>query len=188
MEQIPVEELIIRHLTKRVDPVFFNSRSDELNEFLKKDARRDQKNRVSRTYLCCWNKIIAGFVTLLTDTLELHAVSEIDGIDGYFYQKYPAIKIARLDVDVKFERKGVGRFILLTSIGKAIKISDEIGCRYITVDSKPDSIGFYEKHGFKVVKKYRNSNFPTLIFSHSGSNIIASRHSDNVRRQGADNA
>ncbi|MDO9098902.1 MAG: N-acetyltransferase, partial [Candidatus Methanoperedens sp.] len=106
MEPIPFGELIIRPLTKRIDPVFFNSHSDELNEFLKKDAMRDQKNRVSKTYLCCWKKNIAGYVTLLTDTLELHAVSEIDGIDGYFYQKYPAIKIARLAVDVKFERKG----------------------------------------------------------------------------------
>lgn len=165
MEQIPFEELIIRPLTKRIDPVFFNSHSDELNEFIKKDAMRDQENRVSRTYLCCWKKNIAGYVTLLTDTLELHAVSEIDGIDGYFYQKYPAIKIARLAVDVKFERKGVGRFILLTSIGKAIKISDEIGCRYITVDSKPESIGFYEKHGFKVVEKYRNSDFPKMYLN-----------------------
>jgi len=165
MEQIPPEELIIRPLTKRIDTIFFNSHSDELNEFLKKDAMGDHKNRVSRTYLCCWKKNIVGYVTLLTDTLELHAVSESDGIDGYFYQKYPAIKIARLAVDVKFERKGVGRFILLTSIGKAIKISDEIGCRYITVDSKPDSIGFYEKHGFKVVKKYRNSNFPKMYLN-----------------------
>jgi hypothetical protein len=54
---------------------------------------------------------------------------------------------------------------LLTSIGKAVKISDEIGCRYITVDSKPESIGFYEKHGFKVVKKYRNSNFPKIYLN-----------------------
>jgi len=136
-----------------------------LNEFLTKDAVRDQENRISRTYLCCWKKNIAGYVTLLTDTLELHAVSEIDGIDGYFYQKYPAIKIARLAVDVKFEQKGVGRFILLTSIGKAIKISDEIGCRYITVDSKPESIGFYEKYGFKVVEKYRKSDFPKMYLN-----------------------
>jgi hypothetical protein len=53
---------------------------------------------------------------------------------------------------------------LLTSIGKEIKISDEIGCR-ITVDSKPESIGFYEKHGFKVVIKYRNSNFPKMYLN-----------------------
>lgn len=165
MEQIPSEELIISPLTKRINTISFNSDSYDLNEFLNKDAIRDQENRISRTYLCYWKKNIAGFVTLLTDTLEVHAVCDLDGIDGYFYQKYPAIKIARLAVDTKFERKGVGSFLLLTSIGKSISISNEIGCRYVTIDSKPDSIGFYEKYGFKVVEKYRNSDFPKMYLN-----------------------
>jgi hypothetical protein len=115
MEQIPSEELIINPLTKRINTFSFNSHSQELNEFLKKDAMRDQENRISRTYLCCWKKNIAGFVTLLTDTLEVHAVKDLDGIDGYFYQKYPAIKIARLAVDIMFERKGVDMLQLIPS-------------------------------------------------------------------------
>ena len=65
-------------------------------------------------------------------------------------------------VDKKYERKGVGRFLLLIAVGKALKISDEVGCRFITVDSKRESIEFYQKHGFKLVKKHEKQNFPTL--------------------------
>jgi len=79
------------------------------------------------------------------------------------YKEYPAIKIARLAVDKKYERRGVGRFLLLVAVGKALKISDEVGCRFITVDSKQGSIGFYEKRGgFELVKKHKNRTYPTI--------------------------
>lgn len=55
--------------------------------------------------------------------------------------------------------------MLLAAIGKAISVSNDIGCRYITVDSKPGSIGFYEKHGFKMVEKYRHSEFPKMYLN-----------------------
>ncbi len=54
------------------------------------------------------------------------------------------------------ERQGIGRFMLLAAIGKAISISNDIGCRYITVDSKPESMGFYEKHNFPKFPAFRH--------------------------------
>lgn len=143
----------------------FDSASDELNDFLKNDALRDQENMISRTYLCFWTEKLVGFITLLADTLEVQAVHENDGVDGYRYYKYPAIKIGRIAVDRVFERKGIGRFLLLAAIGKAIAISNEIGCRYITLDSKPESVGFYEKHDFKLVKKYKHADFPKMYLN-----------------------
>ncbi len=72
---------------------------------------------------------------------------------------------ARLAVDGEFERKGIGRFLLLAAMGIAIEVSSKIGCRYITVDSKSESTGFYEKHGFKMVEKYRHSDFPKMYLN-----------------------
>lgn len=167
MKQIPYEELQIIPLIKRYELASFNSTNAELNDFLKNDALKDQENMASRTYLCCWKKIIAGYITLVADTLEVEAVDKSDKINGYLYRKYPAIKIARLAVDRTFEKRGIGRFMLLAAIGKAIAVSNEIGCRYITVDSKPESTGFYEKHGFKMVEKYRHSDFPKMYLNMS---------------------
>jgi ribosomal protein S18 acetylase RimI-like enzyme len=70
-----------------------------------------------------------------------------------------------LAVDKTFERRGIGRFLMLAAICMAIYISSMIGCRYITVDSKPESVGFYEKHGFKSIEKYRDSHFPNLFLN-----------------------
>ncbi len=53
--------------------------------------------------------------------------------------------------------------MLLVAVGKALKISNEVGCRFITVDSKQDSIGFYEKRGgFELVQKHKNMTYPTM--------------------------
>ena len=80
-------------------------------------------------------------------------VDQEDGIDDYNYQKYPAIKIARMAVDEKLSGAGVGRYLLLAAVGKVHHLSLEVGCRYITVDSKREAVGFYEKNGFKIIKK-----------------------------------
>jgi len=132
MEQNLSGEFQILPLTKRYKLNSFDSSNIDLNDFFKNDALKYQNEMAGRTFLCCW------------------------------YQKFPCIRIARLAVDIRFERQGVGRFLLSVAIGKAISISNEIGCRYITVDSKPESLGFYEKHNFKIVKKYMHSKYPKM--------------------------
>lgn len=149
-------------LKDRSEIINFTSTNADLNDFLKNDALKYQEEMVSRTHLCCDGKNIAGYVTLVTDTLEVHAVEENDKMDSYPYHKFPCIRIARLAVDKRFERRGIGRFLLSVAIGKAVSVSNEIGCRYITVDSKPESLGFYEKHNFKIVNKYRHSMYPKM--------------------------
>ncbi len=96
-----------------------------------------------------------GYV-LQYPAVEVKAVDSEDSAPDYEYRKYPALKLARMAVDVEFEKKGIGRFLLYAAIGKALLISEQIGCRYLTVDSKPESVGFYDKHGFKFIKKYKN--------------------------------
>ena len=165
MAQIPYNELQIVPLTERDRLPSFNSISAELNEFLINDALEDQENMISKTYLSIWKENLVGFVTLLTDTIGVQLIHESEGVDGYQYTKYPAIKIGRIAVDKNNERMGVGRFLLLAAIGKSISISKEIGCRYITVDSKRNSIGFYKKHNFKEIEGYGNSDFPKMYLN-----------------------
>ncbi|AKB21963.1 Acetyltransferase (GNAT) family protein [Methanosarcina sp. WH1] len=112
---------------------------------------------ISRTSLCFWKDELVGFFTLIADTIEAKAV--IDGIEHYEYRKYPGVKIARLAVDTRFKRRGIGTYLLLAAIGKTLSVCENIGCRYILVDSKKNSIGFYQKNEFKLVEKYKNREF-----------------------------
>jgi GNAT superfamily N-acetyltransferase len=165
MPQIPHNELQLLPLDKKHNLSSFNSTNTDLNEFLKNDALGTQDDLVNKTYLCFWQNSIVGYITFTTDTLEVRVVEESDGVEDYPHRKYPCMRIARLAVDRGFERCGIGRFLLFAAIGIAIDISDRIGCRYITVDSKPESISFYEKHGFKLIEGYRNSEFPKMYLN-----------------------
>lgn len=165
MEQIPYHEFQVFQLTKRHNLIPFNSISVELNDFLVNDALRDQENMMSKTYLCFWKESFVGFMTLLADTIEVRVIPESEGVVGCPYSKYPAIKIGRFAVDRNYERRGIGSFLLKAAIGKTIALSKEIGCRYITVDSKPDSIDFYKKHEFKLVESCENKDFPKMYLN-----------------------
>jgi len=152
MADIAEEDLSILPLTDSGQIETFSSTNEDLNDFLKNEALKSQENLLSRTFLCFCKGNLVGFLTLVTDTIEVKLVDEDDGVDGYPYQKYPAIKIARLAVDKRYERQGIGKFLLLAAVGKVYQISSDVGCRYITLDSKRESMGFYEKSGFKAIK------------------------------------
>ena len=156
------DKLEIVSYTERHDVSHFECRTPDLNAFLKEDAFKNQEELISKTYLCYLFNQLVGYITLTTDIIKKEEVRGEERIDVP-YKEYPAIKIARLAVDKKYERKGVGGFLLLVAVGKAFKISDEVGCRFITVDSKQDSIGFYEKRGgFGLVKNHKNRAYPTM--------------------------
>lgn len=157
-------ELKIVSFTKRHNVSRFESRTLDLNAFLKEDAFKNQEELISKTYLC-WHSNqyqLVGYITLTTDIIRKGEVQK-EGRISVPYKEYPAIKIARLAVDKKYERRGVGRFLLLIAVGKALDIAKEVGCRFITVDSKPDSIGFYKKGGgFELAKRYQDERYPTM--------------------------
>lgn len=158
MEKIPHKDLHIVSLTKRHELNSFNCKSDDLNDFLKTDSLKDQEVMVTKTYLCYWKEKIVGFFSILADTIEVVAIDNSDSVKDYPYSKYPAIKIARLAVDREFERRDIGTFLILAAIGAAMSVSDIIGCRYLTVDSKTNSIDFYKKLHFKIVEKYKKTD------------------------------
>ena len=66
---------------------------------------------------------------------------------------------------LKSQEDLIGRYLLLAAVGKVHHLSLEVGCRYITVDSKREAVGFYERNGFKIIKKYENRNFPPMYLN-----------------------
>ena len=160
---IPDSELSMVPLDKSYNLFSFKCTSSELNDFLKNDALADQDNMISRTGLCFWENELVGFVALVADTIEAKTV--IDGLEHYEYKKYPGVKIARLAVDSRFERRGIGTYLLAAAIGKTLSVCESIGCRYILVDSKKSSIDFYQKNGFKLVEKYKSRDFVPMYLN-----------------------
>lgn len=167
---IPYQELSIRPLSKKDALSSFNCGDGEgevdLNDFLKDDALQSQDDLITKTYLCFWNNYIVGFITLLNDTIGKDSVD--DGIEEYEYGKYPAIKIARLAVQKDLRRKNIGTFLLYWALGKVYEVSKHVGCRYVTVNAKRDSMEFYtvkSRLKFKIVKASEKKKYPSLYLN-----------------------
>ena len=73
------------------------------------------------------------------------------------YPVYPAVKIVRLAIDKAIQGNGYGEELIAWTIAHVIdKILPNAGCRFLIVDSKPESVGFYEKSGFILVDSDAN--------------------------------
>ena len=156
MERIPERALSIELLNNRnakytLAP--FDSGDEELNDFLKNDALKEQQLLLNRTHLCFYKDHLAGFIALAADSIRLDK-DKLDlsqRIDGCDYPAYPCILIARLAVDKRLHGRGIGSYLLSLAIGFAL--SGPLGCRYISVDPKETALNFYEKVGFRYLTK-----------------------------------
>ncbi|BBL68123.1 GNAT family N-acetyltransferase [Methanoculleus chikugoensis] len=157
--RIPFDNLSFSVLTEDIDVSSFRCGEPDLTEFLIEDALENQAARLSVTRLVSYEGQIVGFFTLTNDCIIRKGISDDDGEEWYPYPHYPALKIARLATHQEFEGRGVGRAMLLKTVAIAMRLSQYVGCRMITVDSKPKSEGFYLKYGFQraLMKKKKDT-------------------------------
>ena len=127
--------------------------SEDLNDFIKNDARREQECMLSRTYLFSYEKDIVGFVSLSADSVLAPLLKKEDwvrkeGSSKSRYSNLPCILIGRLAVVEKYERQGIGTNILYWAVGLITNVvCKSVGCRYITVDPKKEALDLYLKSG-----------------------------------------
>lgn len=60
----------------------------------------------------------------------------------------PAPVITRLATDERYERRGIGRYVVSYAVRLARIMAMDAGCRIVLANSEPDAAGFYEAVGF----------------------------------------
>lgn len=161
------EKYHFENLTEDHDLSEFDCGDDDLNDFLKNDALKQQKSRLNVTKLILYDRKIIGYVSLLTDTLVLKNIQDEKiqlNIKNQLEIKsknknISAVKIGRLTLDEKYSGKGLGSHILRNILTNLKIISEkEIGFRFIIVEGYAKAFNFYVvKNGFEYLKKdYKN--------------------------------
>ena len=141
----------------------FDCGDEDLNDFLKNDALKQQNEKLNVTKLIIFDKKIIGYVSLLTDTLLLKNIRDEDlkmDIRGMLNvnsknKQLPAVKIGRFAIDKKYSRLGLGSDILLNIINNVKKIADnDVGLRFVVVEGYAQAYDFYaRKNNFIHLKK-----------------------------------
>lgn len=143
----PFEE--IKRISEGMDFSHFDCENPDFNDFIKNEALMDQRNGYSITYTGIIGGFPAAFVTLIAAAYRAEDFKTAE-INGYRYYDIPAIKIARMATDSRFQRRGCGRTLLKYSLAIALSIREKIGCRLLITDALPERINWYIQHGFSL--------------------------------------
>ena len=135
----------------------FKSSIDEYTDYLLNDANRSLNDHIAKTWLLCDKKTgsIAAYMSLIADAIKLSfAEKELHSLN-YPFKTIPAMKIAKLAVDVTFLQKyrGIGTIMIQAAQDIAYNLdNDYCAARFLTVDADIEHdagiLAFYEKNGF----------------------------------------
>ncbi|WP_296889026.1 GNAT family N-acetyltransferase [uncultured Methanobrevibacter sp.] len=136
-------------LTKDHDLSYFHCGLDDMDDFLKDDALKQQEDNLNTTYLLIYKNKIIGFFSLLADRISIKDIPEDYNCK---YEYFPAIKIGRLAIDQNYQNNGLGTRILDNICSEIKDLSLKIGVKFITIDAYCKVKEFYYKNAFQHIK------------------------------------
>ena len=136
-------------LAKYHDLSNFDCEDEDINDFIKNDSLVYQEKKIATTIIFIYNEEIIGFFSSAADSLKLKADEEVKhDVDQKPIKEFPAVKIARVGRDKKYKGMKVGEKILKWAIGHILECSERVAVRFITVDSYPKRVSYYEGLGY----------------------------------------
>lgn len=153
-------------ITKSIDSVppktykeFFCGVS-ELDEYLKRYAKKNHKNGIGKTFAYIENNFIIGFYTISMSSVSFVDLPEIykNGIPKY---PVPVAQIGRLAVHSDYQGKEIGSALLIDAFKRIIEASLTVAAFAIIVDAKNEkSKKFYKNFGFI---EYKSNNLSLFL-------------------------
>lgn len=145
-----------------------------LKTFLQNQALDFQEHMVAQTYVACGPEGSAdehqvyGYITLTCSEVDIRNGYELkDCPSTSRYDSMPAIKIARLAVDTRYRKRGIGEALLeLVSAITLKTIAPAVGCRFLITDAKQGSVPFYLRFGFYALDgdQFKDPEAHTIMF------------------------
>jgi GNAT superfamily N-acetyltransferase len=111
-----------------------------LNEFLQRHARKSHELGGAKTFLAIDdtdNKTVLGFYSLSAAAVEYARMPEITR-RGLARHDVPCFRLARLAVDRRVQKQGLGGQLLLAAGRRCLRASTEVGGVALLIDAKND--------------------------------------------------
>jgi GNAT superfamily N-acetyltransferase len=127
----------------------FDCGNDDLNDFLRRHARRSHMQGGSKTFLAIDDSDgrILGFYSLAPASIAYERTPEIvrRGLARY---DVPGFRLARLAVDRSLRGQGLGGQLLLAAGKRCLLAASEVGGVALVIDAKNESVaGWYASYG-----------------------------------------
>jgi len=149
----------------------FESEDEDLNNFLKNDAKNYLKQRLAVTYLIENDTETFAYFCLSND-IVLRLFADKDSWkkikktipNAKLRSIYPAIKIGRLAVAKKYTGNGFGKLILQIVREMYSAKTQQSGCRFLTVDAYQNAVHFYQQHKFNFLTSEDENEKTRLMY------------------------
>ncbi len=120
-----------------------------LNDYLIRRALSDQQAGKSRTLVAARGKRVVAFVSLAAASVEPDTATGRVA-KGQGSQGVPVILLARLAVDAREQRRGLGTAMLVEALARCARAAELVGVRAILVHAKDEHArSFYKKYEFE---------------------------------------
>ena len=137
-------------ISKKHDRDAFDCGEEALNEFLRRYARKSHDLGGAKTFLAIGDgddKSILGFYSLSPASVEYARTPEIVK-RGLARHDVPGFRLARLAVDRKMQRQGIGGQLLLAAGRRCLMAAAEVGGVVLVIDAKNEKVaGWYASYG-----------------------------------------
>lgn len=144
----PFEELTQQELENRN---FFDCGETSLNEYLTTRMRQHDDKNIAKSFLYIVDGQIAGYYTLsptMIDFSEIHPATA--KTNKFPKHPIPAILLARLAIDQKYQGRGFGDLLMAEIVTKAFLATKSVGGVGLAVDALHQKAAqYYEKYGFE---------------------------------------
>jgi GNAT superfamily N-acetyltransferase len=127
---------------------------DNLDRYLQQFARQDMRRDVTVAYVL--NAIpqgrVAGYYTLCAWAMRPDDLPE--AVAGRYprYPELPAVLLGRLAVDVHYQDRQLGRYLLFDALERAYRWSRTIAAMAVVVDAIDDrAAAFYQHYSFSAL-------------------------------------
>ena len=138
----------------RHDRSAFDCGESSLDEWLKKQAGQSDRQDAARTYVACDDGgVVLGYYSLCSFSVHVVEAPERLRVGRH---PIPAVLLARLAVDRRRQRAGLGGCLLVDALGVSALVADQIGARVLVVHAVDAAAAeFYRRHGFTAFEHHR---------------------------------
>jgi predicted GNAT family N-acyltransferase len=129
----------------------FDCGNEQLNHYLNRIANQDMRRKHAVCYVLVNNsRKVLAFFTLSAHTVERQTlVGRLSKRSLGVYEHIPVTLLGRLAVDKQYKGQGIGEFMLLSAMEKALLSSNTIASSALVVEAIDNNARqFYQSYGF----------------------------------------
>lgn len=125
----------------------FNSGNENLNQWLRKRALKNEGAGASRTYVLCHKQKVIAYYSLANGAIAQTAAT--GRVRRNMPDPIPVMLVGRLAVDCQWQGQSIGKAMLQDAILRILRAAEIAGIRAILVHAISEPAKqFYERYGF----------------------------------------